>query len=148
MTSEERSLILASVQRLQPDADRMAAVFFERLFAAAPNCRHLFAATSLEGQFLRLLHVLTEIAALHERPEGLVRTAAELGRRHVEYGVTDAHYQAVEEALLAVIDRAPAACPTPEVRRTWRETYELVSGIMRRAATRAVSSGAVPGNST
>ena len=144
MTPEERSLILASVRRLQPDADRMATAFFERLFEAVPDCRHLFAATSLEDQFLRLLHVLTEVAALHERPEDLVRTAAELGRRHVGYGVTDAHYQAVEEALLAVIDRAPEACPTPEVRRAWRETYELVSGIMRRAAARAVSSGAAP----
>jgi len=137
MTPDERSRLLASLRRLEPDADRMATAFFERLFEISPDSRRLFAATSLEDQFLRVLHMLTELAALRDNPENLVQTAAELGRRHVAYGVTEEHYRAVEEALLAVLQRAPAACPTPESRDAWRETYELVSGIMRRAANRA-----------
>jgi hemoglobin-like flavoprotein len=136
MTSDDRTRLVDSLRGLQPDAVLMASAFFQRLFEIAPDCRRLFATASLEDQFLRVVHVLAEVAALHDKPENVVRIAAELGRRHVDYGVTDEHDHAVGEALLAVLDRSPNACPSPEARVAWRETYELVSGIMRRAAAR------------
>lgn len=137
MTPEERQLLLESWQRLHPHVDRLALVFFDRLFALEPDCRQLFAGASLEGQFLRFAHMLAELTTLHaDDPQKLVLMTAELGRRHAQYGVRDAHYHAVEDAIVTMLDSAPECCRTPEVRAAWREAYELIATIMRRAAAR------------
>jgi hemoglobin-like flavoprotein len=137
MTSEERRLLLESWQRLHPHAERLAHVFFERLFALEPDCRQIFAGTSLETQFLQFAHMLTELTVLQvDDPARLVQMAAELGRRHAAYGVRDDHYHAFDAALATMLDSAPASSGTPEVRAAWREAYELIATIMRRAAAR------------
>jgi hemoglobin-like flavoprotein len=137
MTPDERQLLLESWQRLHPHADRLALVFFDRLFAVAPDCRRIFAGAALEAQFLRFAHMLAELTTLQaDAPEKLVRMTAELGRRHAAYGVRDEHYHAFEDAILTMLDSAPACCGTPEVRAAWREAYELIATIMRRAAAR------------
>ena len=137
MTSDARQLLLESWQRLHPHADRLALVLFERLFALEPSCRRIFGGASLETQFVRFAHMLAELMMLQaDDPEKLVRMTAELGRRHAVYGVRDEHYYAFEDAIATMLDAAPACCGTPEVRAAWREAYELIATIMRRAAAR------------
>ena len=137
MTPDERQLLLESWQRLHPHADRLARVFFDRLFALAPDCRPIFAGAALEAQFLRFAHMLAELTTLQaDDPQRLVLMTAELGRRHAAYGVCDEHYRAFEDALTTMLDSAPECCRTPEVRAAWREAYELIATIMRRAAAR------------
>lgn len=136
MTPEDRRLLLESWLRLEPHADRLATVFFDRLFELAPESRRLFVGATLESQFLRFAYMLVELVALHDEPHKMLLATAELGQRLSRYGITDAHYLAVSQAISAMLTRAPEACATPESRAAWHEAYDLLTAIMRRAAAR------------
>lgn len=136
MTQEDRRLLLDSWQRLEPYADKLATVFFDRLFELAPESRRLFASATLESQFLQFAYMLVELVALHDEPHKMLLATVQIGRRLSRYGITDAHYLAVSEAITAMLSHAPEACATPESRAAWHEAYDLLTAIMRRAATR------------
>jgi hemoglobin-like flavoprotein len=74
------------------------------------------------------------IVDLIGRPERLLPFAADLGRRHVAYGVLDQHYETVGNALLWAIDELVGDRLTADDRQAWTEAYALVSAVMRRAA--------------
>jgi hemoglobin-like flavoprotein len=64
-----------------------------------------------------------------------VRPAIEaLGRRHVEYGVKEEHYDTGGEALLWTLEQGLGERFTPEVKEAWAETYGLVATIMKTSS--------------
>jgi nitric oxide dioxygenase len=57
----------------------------------------------------------------------------------VSYGVQDRDYEDVGAALLSAIGEALGPRGTPEVLSAWREAYDLLAAVMRRAATKQLS---------
>lgn len=136
MSPHDRQLLLESWQRLEPHADQLATVFFDRLFELAPESRRLFSGSTLESQFLRFAYMLVELVALHDEPHKMLLATAQIGQRLSSYGIADAHYLAVSQAIGAMLTHAPEACATPESRAAWHEAYDLLTAIMRRAVAR------------
>ena len=60
-----------------------------------------------------------------EKPDSL--------RRHVRYGVQDAHYETVGAALLWTLERGLGEAFTPAVREAWAETYTVLATVMKGA---------------
>ena len=75
-------------------------------------------------------------------PELKCEGCAQLGAKHVAYGVKDAHYDAVGAALLYTLEKGLGDDWTPELKDAWTETYIAVSGIMKDAAHKAVAEAA------
>jgi len=71
--------------------------------------------------------------------EALVPTIADLGRRHAQFGVTDAHYDAVGAALLWTLEQGLGSGWTPEVKVAWSGAYALLADVMRTAASESAS---------
>jgi hemoglobin-like flavoprotein len=64
-----------------------------------------------------------------------VRPALEsLGRRHVDYGVQDHHYDLGEVALLWTLEQGLGDGFTGPVRDAWSDAYAALAAIMRGAA--------------
>ena len=63
----------------------------------------------------------------------------EVGRRHGGYGVTDAHYDTVGEALLWTLEQGLGAEFTPNARSAWALTYGTLAGVMQNAANRDIA---------
>jgi hemoglobin-like flavoprotein len=82
------------------------------------------------------MHMFAEIVRMLDRPEELVHEVADLGRRHMHYGVQDSQYDSVGSALLWTLERGLGADFTDQVRDAWTEAYLLVSSVARRATTR------------
>ena len=97
----------------------------------------MFAGVDLEKQRQKLIHVLNVVVGALDRIEELVPTIADLGRRHVGYGVRDAHYDSVGEALLWTLEQGLGNAWTAEVKAAWAAAYALLSGVMREAAEAA-----------
>ena len=57
-----------------------------------------------------------------------------LGRRHVAYGVQDAHYDTVGAALLLTLSQGLGEGFTPAVRAAWTEVYGVMAKVMKDAA--------------
>ena len=60
----------------------------------------------------------TAVVNLHQ-VEKIVPAVQELGRRHAGYGVTDAHYTPVGEALIWTLDKGLGPAFTPDVKDAW-----------------------------
>lgn len=134
MTPEQVKLVQSSFAQVVPIADTAANLFYDRLFAIAPEVRTLFPA-DLTEQKKKLMQMLgTAVGNLHQ-VEKIVPAVQALGKRHASYGVKPEHFAPVGAALLWTLEQGLGAGFTPEVKAAWTETYSTVSGVMQAAAT-------------
>lgn len=112
--------------------DSFPARFYELLFAAHPQVRALFHRSTPGAQNKMFAQKLTALVDHLDDPAWLGRELATLAANHVRYGVTDAMYPWVGEALIATLREACADVWTPETERAWTEAYaSLMTAIIR-----------------
>ena len=136
MQTETERLVRESWARFEPIAVESAPYFYDKLFELDPEAQRLFTQTDMEAQCKKVMGMFAEIVRLLDHPEQLVSEVADLGRRHVHYGVHDSQYDSVGTALLWTLERGLGEEFTPEIRDAWTEVYLLVSAIARRATTK------------
>ena len=129
----EWQMLLDGWERLQPTADRFATVFFDTLFSCEPTLRHLFGGTSLETQFLKFAHLLTELVPVAEDPEAVEHRIDAVVRRYVRDAAAN-HDRAIREAITAMLAEVSAARLTAEMRLRWKTTHATVVTIIRNGA--------------
>jgi hemoglobin-like flavoprotein len=142
--TETERLVRESWARFEPVAVQSARFFYDKLFELDPEAERLFANTEWEKQNRKVMEMFAEIVRMLDRPKELVTEVADLGRRHVHYGVHESQYDSVGTALLWTLEQGLGEHFTPEIRDAWTEAYQLVSAIARRATTRehqAISKG-------
>src|SRR3712207_375717 len=120
-----------------PISDDAAKLFYGRLFEIDPSTRPLFADTDMAEQGKKLMQTIDVAVASLDNLENVRPAIEDLGRRHVEYGVKEEHYDTVGEALLWTLEQGLGEEFTPEVKEAWAETYGLVTTIMKDAAYRS-----------
>jgi hemoglobin-like flavoprotein len=133
MNAERKHLVLESWQSVAADHDRIVSAFYERLFEIDPHARDLFVRTNMVDQRLKVTTMLGDIVANLDQLDQLIPTLGALGRRHRGYGVQDADYDRVREALLGAIGATLGERFTREVRNAWEEAYALTASVMKRA---------------
>lgn len=133
MTPESKQLVKDSWEKVEPISEIVAALFYGRLFELDPDLRHLFRG-DMAGQGRKLVQTLTAMVRGLDRLDALLPSVEALGRRHTAYGVQDAHYETVEQALLWTLDRGLGAHFTPAVRDAWAETFAMLATVMKRAS--------------
>jgi len=132
MTPEQVKLVQDSFAKVAPIADTAANLFYDRLFAIAPEVRSLFP-EDLTEQKKKLMQMLaTAVTNLHQ-VEKIIPAVQALGKRHAGYGVTAKHYEPVGAALLWTLEQGLGAEFTPPVKEAWTATYTTVAGVMTAA---------------
>lgn len=111
---------------------RFYEVLFERYPALAPMFRRDRTAQSkmLAGAIAAVLDHL-------EDAPWLETTLGGLGAKHIAYGVTDAMYDQVGEALLATLAEVAAEAWTPVIAAQWTMAYGAIAGMMQAGAAAA-----------
>jgi hemoglobin-like flavoprotein len=122
---------------LLPIADTAASLFYGRLFEMDPSLQPLFS-TDIAEQGKKLMQMITLSVNGLSKPESLLPAVRNLGRRHVDYGVKDEHYDTVGAALLWTLEKGLGDGFTPEVKEAWTETYVLLATTMKEAAAQPV----------
>lgn len=138
MTSHDITLVKESFRKLAPIADQAAALFYARLFELDPSLRHLFH-NDMEAQEKKLMQMIGMAVQSLDRLEALVPLLAQLGARHVGYGVREEHYATVGAALLWALEKSLGREFTPAVKQAWSETYGLIADTMMAGARAAAS---------
>ena len=133
MTPEQIKLVKDSFALVAPIAPQAAALFYGRLFEIAPEVRPLFKG-DIEEQGRKLMQVIATAVGALDRLDTIVPTVQDLGRRHATYGVSDAHYDKVAEALLWTLGQGLGDGFTPAVREAWTVTYTILADTMKAAA--------------
>jgi hemoglobin-like flavoprotein len=137
MSPEQKHLVKTTWAMVVPIADTAAGLFYERLFAIDASTRPMFASTNMAEQRKKLMQALAFVVNGLDKTEQLLPTIQSLGRNHVRYGVTDAHYNSVGAALLWTLERGLKDAWTPSVKDAWIAAYTLVAGAMKDAAKSA-----------
>ena len=118
-------------------AEAVGKLFYDRLFAIAPEVRPLFSRTSVSEQSKKLLATLTYVVTRLDQLDSVVADVEALARRHVRYGVQEHHYAVVGQALLWTLERGLGDAWTPEVQAAWQACYALLSETMLNATVTA-----------
>ncbi|MFG1206677.1 globin family protein [Xanthobacter flavus] len=136
MTPSQIELIQDSFRKVVPIADTAAALFYGRLFEIAPEVKPLFKGDmSLQGA--KLMATLGLVVAGLNDLSKIVPAAESLARKHVAYGVKDAHYAPVGAALIWTLERGLGPDFTPETKDAWVEAYGILSSVMIAASAEA-----------
>jgi len=134
MTPEQKIIVRETWQQVVPIADRAAAMFYDRLFETDPTVRALFASTDMAAQRDKLVAMLGTAVSNLANLETLLPAVEALGRRHVSYGVADAHYESVGAALLWSLEQGLGDAWLADAAEAWGTAYAVLSGVMRSAA--------------
>jgi hemoglobin-like flavoprotein len=130
LTPENQQLVRDSFAKAVPVAPQVAALFYERLFELDPTLRSLFKGDMRE-QGRKLMAMLGTAVANLDRLETIMPAVADLGRKHIEYGVQPAHYDTVAAALLWTLDQKLGEAFTPSVEAAWKEAYTALAAVMK-----------------
>lgn len=114
---------------VRAEGDRLAVLFYRRLFDRCPHLRSMFR-TEPHLQQARLMQSLDQVIGFLDRPVEQARHLRALGVRHRSYGVRSEHYPIVidllTEAMIAALgDRAHAGS-----QEAWHEAFRLVAEQM------------------
>jgi hemoglobin-like flavoprotein len=140
MTPDQVALVQGSFKKVLPIAATAADLFYDRLFAIAPQFRQLFP-RDLREQKTKLIAMLAAVVGNLHQLEKIMAQVEQLGSRHIRYGVTADHYAPVGEALLWTLAQGLGAEFTPTVKAAWTEAYLALSGAMKRAAAESLDHG-------
>ena len=133
MNTEKIALVRSSWQKVLPIKDAAAELFYGRLFELDPSLRSMFKGDMAE-QGRKLMTMLNMVVASLDNLAPLLERVEDLGRRHVDYGVTEAHYDTVGAALLWTLDKGLAEQFTPAVKDAWTTAYDTLASVMKQAA--------------
>jgi len=132
-TARQIALVQQSFAKVEPIAEQAAELFYARLFELNPTLRGLFH-SDMTDQGRKLMATLRLATKGLNNLEKLVPVVQELGRRHVGYGVQEADYGTVGEALLDTLAKGLGAAFTAETQVAWTAVYALLAHTMRDAA--------------
>ena len=134
MTPQQQELIRSTWAEVVPIADQAASIFYERLFTLDPTLRRLFRRTDMEAQRRNLVQTLAVVVKGIGNLEALIPAVEALGRRHAGYGVREAHYATVGQALLDTLAAGLGDAFTDEAHDAWAEAYGVLASVMVGAA--------------
>ena len=144
ITRQQIHLVQSTWSMVTPIADAAAKLFYSRLFMLDPSLEPMFTSDSAE-QRRRLMTMIGVAVTGLTRIDTIAPVLRNLGARHVNYGVRDAHYATVGSALLWTLEQGLGAAFTVDVRDAWTAAYGLIASTMQEgAAQRAAGTMQMP----
>jgi len=138
MTPKQIELVKSSWAKVLPIADAAAELFYGKLFELDPGLKPLFKG-DMKSQGQKLMKMINTAVNSLDRLEAIVPAVQSLGERHVGYGVTDEHYDTVAAALVWTLGKGLGDDFTDEVKAAWVETYTILAGTMKAAASKVAA---------
>ncbi len=129
LSSQDLDRLRESYGEIARDPKTAGLLFYDHLFRIAPDTRDLFL-TDIEDMAPRIMNTLGLMVAHIQSGEGLEDMLTDLSLRHVAYGVKPAHYNAVGEAIMAMLKDVIGAGFDAEIEAIWLTTYRAVSERM------------------
>ncbi len=140
MGPRQIEIIRSTWRKIAPHGDDAARLFYKRLFEIDPSVKPLFAGTDMSGQRKKLMQTLGSAVVGLQDLDALVPIIQDMGRRHATYGVKDAHYDSVGEALLWTLKQGLGEDWNDETQEAWTRIYRLLADTMRTASNEALAS--------
>ena len=122
LTESQLALVRDSFAALRDDPAPKSILFYEALFAHAPDMRSMFR-EDLAGQGMRFMATLGVIVDNLHDPDAMAARYTDLGLAHRAIGITAGDFAPMGEALLDTLDQTLGEGFTPEMRDAWAQAY-------------------------
>jgi hemoglobin-like flavoprotein len=136
VTPEQVFLVQRSWRQVLPISETAAEMFYNKLFSMDASLKPLFKG-DIKVQGRKLMAMIGTAVNGLSKLDALVPAVQDLGRRHVKYGVKDAHYATVAGALLWTLEQGLGEGFTPDVKSAWVAVYGVLASTMKDAAEKA-----------
>ncbi len=123
------TLVQESWNKVASIAPQAAALFYVNLFEADPSLKPLFKG-DITRQGEKLMQMIGAAVSKLDQLDTLVPILQHLAVRHEGYGVKEAHYQTVGNALIATLAQGLGDGFTHEVKTAWTIVYGLMTDVM------------------
>jgi serine/threonine protein kinase/ferredoxin/hemoglobin-like flavoprotein len=123
-------LVQTSFDRLEGRAPAFAEAFYDRLFELHPDAITMFEHTDMVRQRRMLMDTLALAVRGLDDFDKIAGAVRDLGRRHVDYGVSLRDYKFVGRALIETLAEFLGDAFTPEAELAWREVYSALVRAM------------------
>lgn len=133
MNIQQIVLVQDSFAKVVPIASTAADLFYQKLFDLDPSLQPLFKG-DMQEQGAKLMKMLGLVVNGLNDLNSLIPAVRSLGERHVGYGVQDAHYDTVGEALIWTLEQGLGDAFTPQVKDAWLIAYTTLSTVMIEAS--------------
>lgn len=130
-------LVQSSFKKVVPIAPTAAELFYGKLFELDPSLQSLFKG-DMQEQGAKLMKMIGIAVNGLSNLDAIVPAVQDLGKRHVGYGVEDAHYDTVGAALIWTLEQGLGDDFTEPTKQAWIETYTLLATVMKTAASEAL----------
>lgn len=133
MTPEQVALVQGSWEKVVPIKEKAAELFYGKLFELDADLKPLFKGDIVE-QGNKLMMMINTVVTKLDQLEDIVPAVQDLGKRHVAYGVKDAHYDTVGAALIWTLGAGLGDAFTSDVEEAWTAAYTTLATAMKDAA--------------
>jgi hemoglobin-like flavoprotein len=133
VSKEQIEILQSTWAMVLPIKEQAAELFYGKLFEMDPELKALFKGDMVQ-QGEKLMTSLNLVVNSLNDLEAVVPALQDLGKRHISYGVTAAHYDTVGGALLWTLEQGLGDAFTDEARAAWTAAYGIVSKTMIDAA--------------
>src|SRR6516162_7307548 len=136
LTATQKRLVRESLDSMQEYETSVVVLFYGRLFEIAPETRALFK-IDIREQSQKLVETLRLTIEALDKFDELLPVLAELGRKHVGYGVQPYQYEQLRSALLWALGQALGLEFDRETRAAWDQLLSMISAVMLDGAAQA-----------
>jgi len=130
----DTALLRSSFETIVERQPLLTKRFYEILFQRYPQARSLFGRRSLEAQEQMLTRALVAVMDHLDDAAWFTGTLEALGAKHAGYGVTDAMYDWVGDALLATLAEVAGDDWSPALAAEWAGAYGAIAATMQSGA--------------
>ena len=134
MTPEQIEMVQSSWKKVIPIREQAAELFYGRLFELDPKLKSLFSGDMKEQGRKLTTMIATAVNGLNDL-EAIVPAVQDLGKRHVDYGVSAEDYDTVGAALIWTLGQGLGDEFNSELESAWVTTYSLLADTMKQAAS-------------
>jgi nitric oxide dioxygenase len=138
LSKKQKQLVRDSFESIEAYGTSVVVLFYGRLFETAPETRALFK-IDIREQARKLEDTLRTTVETLDNFEELLPVLAELGRKHVKYGVQPYQYEKLRLALLWAFGQALGLEFDHETRAAWDQLLSLISAVMLDGAAQVPS---------
>ena len=127
-------MVQSSWKKVIPIREQAAELFYGRLFELDPKLKSLFSGDMKEQGRKLTTMIATAVNGLNDL-EAIVPAVQDLGKRHVDYGVSAEDYDTVGAALIWTLGQGLGDEFNSELESAWVTTYSLLADTMKQAAS-------------
>lgn len=128
MTAEQIKLVKKSWRiMMRIDPVLLGETFYGKLFNDHPELRSLFP-KDMKEQYIKLTDMLSSIIMRLDHQD--LASIAEMGKRHVGYGVKLAHYTMVGNAMIWMLSKALGNEWDEPTAEAWLQCYTEIATLM------------------